>query len=130
MAKLSETNLYPIMSLGFLYGHTGQIEKARDVINRLQALTAERYVAPFCFGLVYLGMDEYDQAYYWFNQAYNEHDFHLHWIWTLQNFWEESTQQDPRYRELLDKVNLGHLAPRTYPLIPEFKERTKRDFGG
>lgn len=114
---LSQSNLEPLKHLGFAYGKTKQTKKALEVLDQLTELKKSRYVAPFHFAVVYFGLGDFDAAFQALNKSYEEHDFHMRWIWNEFAFYESAIQTDSRYRELLDKMNLGHLKPREATIL-------------
>ncbi len=69
--RLSGGDPYYEGSLGHAYGASGNAVKARDVLQNLQARTAQ-YVPPYAIGLIYAGLGERDQAFHWLQKAVDE----------------------------------------------------------
>ncbi len=59
-------------SLGFAYAMAGKNAEARDIINKLEALSQRRYVTALYFAIVYAGLKDNDRAVEYLNKAYND----------------------------------------------------------
>lgn len=69
--RLSGGDPYYEGSLGHAYGVSGNALKAKDVLQNLQARPGQ-YVPPYAIGLIYAGLGEKDQAFYWLRKAVEE----------------------------------------------------------
>ena len=69
--RLSGGDPYYEGSLGHAYGASGNVVKAKDVLQNLQARTGQ-YIPPYAIGLVYAGLGEKDQAFHWLQKAVEE----------------------------------------------------------
>lgn len=91
--------------LGCLYGITGQHEKALDVIEKLNELSNHQYVGAYNSGLIYLGMERYDEAFKWFNSGIDQHDGVLFFL--KQKFKVlPGLKKDLRMDEIIAKLGL------------------------
>jgi len=61
-----------ISTLGYAYGVSGQRDKARKIISELRELSKQQYVSSFSIAIVYVGLDEQDEALTLLERAYNE----------------------------------------------------------
>jgi TolB-like protein/Flp pilus assembly protein TadD len=90
--------------LGLTLAEAGDTAGARDVLRRLQGMAAERYVPPCSVAWIHLGLGEIDAAFEWLNRAVDECDQLLMPIKTYGFL--DPIRSDPRYAELLRKMNL------------------------
>lgn len=93
--------------LGSLYGLAGNKDRALELLSELQAKSKEGYVSSFSVAAVYWGLGEMDKAFEWIERAYEERDGSLIYITVPMIF--DVLNPDPRYRQLLAKMGLGHL---------------------
>jgi serine/threonine-protein kinase len=99
-----ENTLY-LAQLGQAYGSFGQIEKARAVLRQLEQMSQERYVSPYHMAYVYTGLGESDRAIAFLERAYEERAGSVYGI--KGSFLFTSLHSHPRFRALLEKMNLG-----------------------
>ncbi|MBC8030930.1 MAG: protein kinase [Pyrinomonadaceae bacterium] len=57
-------------SLGFAYGSAGKREDAQAILNRLLALSGQRYVSGLYFAIIYTGLKQNDRAIEYLNKAF------------------------------------------------------------
>ena len=97
----------PVM-LGFLGLALAQgrhAVEARAVLEQLSAIAAKGYVPPSCFAWVYLGLGEIDDFFEWMNRAIDAHE---HMVIPIKTYpFLDPIRADPRYSELLRKMNLA-----------------------
>ncbi len=91
--------------LGLMLAGSGQTVEARDVLQRLHGMAAERYVPPSAFAWIHLGLKEIDSAFEWLNRAVEECDQLMMPIKTYGFF--DPIRSDPRFAALLRKMNLA-----------------------
>jgi len=93
--------------LGWL-GHTlalsGNTSEARALLQRLYRKAAGGYVPPTSFAWIHLGLGEIDAAFGWLNRAVEACDQLLMPIKSYRFL--DSVRKDPRFAELLRKMNL------------------------
>jgi TolB-like protein/Tfp pilus assembly protein PilF len=63
----------PLALLGRLYGKVGRKDDALKILARLHDAAKERYVSPYDFAMIHMGLGEKDEAIRLLEQAYNEH---------------------------------------------------------
>jgi tetratricopeptide (TPR) repeat protein len=94
-----------LAQLGEAYAITGDSERARGVLDQLDALSKQRYVAPYHFAYVYTGLGELDAAMDWLERAYAERSGAIYGI--KRSFLFKNLRNHPRFTALLKKMNLA-----------------------
>jgi tetratricopeptide (TPR) repeat protein len=80
-----------------------RFDKARSLLNDLDERSKEEYIACTIRGLSAAYMDDFDKAFYYFDEAYKARDGmllslkHEHWV-------PPALKTDPRFKTLLDKI--------------------------
>ena len=95
------------LSLGQLaqvYGLAGRKRDAQKLINELKERSRHHYVFPSVFANAYLGVDR-DQAFTWFERAYEEQDPWLFYLKVWPNL--DPLRSEPRFQALMRRVNLA-----------------------
>jgi len=90
--------------LAYIDAMTGKRGPARRILNRLLALAAKYPVSPGMIALVYIALDEREQALTWLEKAYRQHSSMMTWLKTDQRF--DSIRGEPRFQELMRRVGL------------------------
>ena len=83
----------------------GKTREAGKLLQDLQNLSAQRYVPPQYTAIIYTGLGDKDQAFKWWNQAYDEHavGFLIYLkVWPAA----DNLRSDPRFADLLRRVGL------------------------
>lgn len=83
---------------------SGNAEKAQAQLNNLLETSKQRYVSAYHIAVIYVGLKDKDQAFVWLNKAFQDR---ADWMVNLKvdpRF--ESLQSDPRFGELLRRMNL------------------------
>jgi tetratricopeptide (TPR) repeat protein len=96
----------PIACLGYEYARSGNREQARKVIEQLNHLPAQTYVAPCFPAFVYLALGENNTALDLLEEAYQERSGCLCTLKADQRW--DPLRSDPRFIELLKQVGLDH----------------------
>jgi serine/threonine protein kinase/tetratricopeptide (TPR) repeat protein len=104
-AALSPANTMFLAQLGQAYGETGNVEKAREVLDQLHRLAGQQYVSPYHFAYVYTGLGEQDAAMDWLERAYDQRAGALYGI--KGSFLFAGLRGHPRFVALLAKMNLA-----------------------
>jgi hypothetical protein len=84
---------------------SGKKAEAWKILNDLEHESTHRYVAPFRFAMVYIGLGEKDLAFQWLNKAFDELDILL--IYINVTPFADSLRQDPRFDQLLHRLKLN-----------------------
>jgi serine/threonine-protein kinase len=87
-----------------LYAMWSRRDDAMKYRKELIAMSKEEFVPPTHIGWTYLALDEYDEAFAWFDKAYQERDPQL--LLQLWPSWDP-VKADPRYLALVDKMGLA-----------------------
>jgi serine/threonine-protein kinase len=90
--------------LGHVHAVSGRRDEALEVLKELKEKSEREYVPSYYFALVYLGLDEKDQAFKWFERAYRERSTHLVWLKVDPIF--DGLRSDPRFTELIRRIGL------------------------
>jgi TolB-like protein/Tfp pilus assembly protein PilF len=91
--------------LGHTYAVAGRKEEARKILNDLQALSKQRYVAPYNFALIYIGLGDRDEAFAWLDKAYQDRPDTLRFIKVSPLY--DKIRSDARFAELVRRMNLS-----------------------
>ncbi len=83
----------------------GKTAEARAVLKQLETIAGQTYVLPTNFVWVYVGLEEYDNAFAWMERAIDERDSIIIPIKTYPFF--DPMRADPRFAALLRRMNLG-----------------------
>ncbi|HEY0320581.1 MAG TPA: alpha/beta fold hydrolase [Pyrinomonadaceae bacterium] len=90
--------------LGHVHAVSGRRDEALEVLTELKEKSEREYVPSYYFVLVYLGLDEKDEALQWLERAYSERSTHLVWLKVDPIF--DGLRSDPRFTELLRRMGL------------------------
>jgi len=103
-------SLYPdstlyLAQLGQAFAIIGQTAKAREVLQRLEELTKQRYVSPYHMAYVFTGLGEQDRAMDWLERAYEERAGAVFGV--KGSFLFTTLRSHPRFKALLRRMNLA-----------------------
>ena len=87
------------------YAHAGRRPDALRLLAELKARKQTGYVPAAAFVNAYLGLGDYDQAFAWLEQAYQEHSNILLFLKVHPYF--DPLRNDPRFSDLVHRVGLG-----------------------
>ncbi len=90
--------------LGHAYGLAGRRADAEKVLDDLKSLSAQHYISPYNFALVYVGMGDNDQAFEWLKQACEDRSGLLIYLNTQHSF--DSLRSDPRFADCVRLIGL------------------------
>jgi len=96
------------LTLGFLaYGHgrLGRPDDARKLLEQAETTAVKTYIPPSTFGFGYAGLDDWDAAFHWWEQAVEVRDPFIVPIKTWPFF--DPVRDDPRYLAMLRRMNLA-----------------------
>ena len=107
IAALEQMNLPPWRDgyLGYAYAVAGQPEKARKLIEELQAGSQPEHQAPYHLAMIYFGLGEPDKALEWLDKACEARSTQLWWIRVLPEL--DSVRSDARFQAILRSMNLA-----------------------
>jgi DNA-binding winged helix-turn-helix (wHTH) protein/tetratricopeptide (TPR) repeat protein len=91
-----------VAALAYVYALSGQKDKAREVLEKLRALSLRRYVSSYDLAIIYLGLDDKDKALEWLQNAYADRS-----VWLIGIKVEpmlDSLRPDPRFATLMRRI--------------------------
>jgi TolB-like protein/Flp pilus assembly protein TadD len=62
----------PLGILGYTYARAGKLDEARKTLKQLEELALHRYVKPYLFALIYIGLGENNSAFTWLERAFRD----------------------------------------------------------
>ena len=90
--------------LGYCYGRTGMVEKAYEMLRRIDRTALEgKYVSPYHRGIIYAGLGDTNQALTELEKAFEEDSIWLIWLNVDLQF--KNLHDEPRFKDLLTKLN-------------------------
>ena len=101
-AKLLEPTPHLKGLLGYFYAKSGRKEDARRLLAEVKDQAKVRYVPPYWIGMIYAGLDEKDEAFAWFEKAYQERSWWLMFI--KMDPLVDSLRSDPRFADLMRRI--------------------------
>jgi serine/threonine protein kinase/Tfp pilus assembly protein PilF len=101
-AKALEPAPLAIGTLGFAYAKSGRTDEARKLLADLKEQSKKRYVAPYWIAMIYVGLDEKDEAFAWLEKAYQERSWFL--VWIKMDPHVDSLRSDSRFIDLMRRV--------------------------
>lgn len=91
-----------LWALGYAYAIAGRKAEAREVLAELRRQSQDGYVSPYFTAGIYAGLGEKDRAFEWLNKAYEQRDC----VTPKMDPFLDSLRSDPRFRDLLRRLNL------------------------
>ena len=100
----------PLMraALAHTFGAAGKTEDAVEILDDLARLAKQKYVAPYFFAGIQIGLKENERAIDYLEKSYEEHS---HWLIYLHiDPSMDGLRENPRFQSLLSRVGLPTLA--------------------
>lgn len=94
-----------LASLGHAYALAGERSKALKALDELREMSKQRYISPYLFAVVCIGLGDKDQTFAWLEKAYQDRSFFLLWLKVEPLF--APLRDDPRFQDLLRRVGLA-----------------------
>jgi TolB-like protein/Flp pilus assembly protein TadD len=94
-----------VAHLGHIYAVSGREEAAQKVLAQLKKLSNREYVPSYFTALIYIGLDEKEQAFDWLEKAYREYDLNLMFLGVDPML--DSLREDPRFTRLLQRTSFA-----------------------
>ena len=101
---LSGNNAIILAGFGWSNAFAGKKDEAMKVLDELRERSRREYILPYVSAKIYSALGENDLAFEWLEKAYEEHDSSLAAVLTDESL--GGLHQDPRFDELLKKMNL------------------------
>jgi TolB-like protein/Flp pilus assembly protein TadD len=102
--EFSGGNTEALSLAGYIHAVVGEREKADAKIQQMRELQRERYIPPYNLALVYAGLGQTEDALYYLEQAFEQHDVHMPFL--LDHKWDR-LRPEPRFTALLRSCNLA-----------------------
>jgi tetratricopeptide (TPR) repeat protein len=100
---LNQQDPLPLALLGRVCARIGRRDEALKTLKRLHASSAQGYVSPYNFALVYLGLGQKDEAIRFLEQTYEDRDGYNIAFLKVDAFLDP-LRGDPRFEALVQKV--------------------------
>jgi TolB-like protein/Tfp pilus assembly protein PilF len=105
ISELKKPNV-PKPQLAYGYAVAGKKVEALKILEEMkQDHSQGRYVAPFAFALVYMGLGDKDQTFEWLNKTFDENPYRLSFLKVNPRF--DGLRSDPRFTDLLRRMKLA-----------------------
>ncbi len=104
VVTLSERNPSLLGLLGYGYAVAGKRGEAQAILKELDELQKRQHVSSLEIALVYIGLEEREQAFAWLEKAYHERAWVLGFLKVEPIF--DPLRSDPRLTELMRRVSL------------------------
>ena len=92
-----------LADLAHAYALSGKRDQAVKALDQLKELRSKSYVSPFYIAEIYTALGDKNRAFEWLEKAYEERDSGMAYLKLEDNF--ESLSSDPRFRDLLRRMN-------------------------
>ena len=106
--ELGGRSVNHLAALAYTYGRSGDRDKAEGLLRELMAQSAQTYVSPMWIALIHLGLSDLESLFHWMDRAFDERDGSLILITAAVEF--DPVRENIRFKSLLEKMGLGHLA--------------------
>jgi tetratricopeptide (TPR) repeat protein len=105
--KLSGGATHFMSDLAIVYAMSGKRGEAQKILDQLTELAKERYVEVYRMAQIYIALGDRDRAFEWLEKGYRERSFGASVLdLKAAPFWEP-VRSDPRFVDLLRRMNLG-----------------------
>jgi serine/threonine-protein kinase len=103
--RLSGRSASMVALLGHAYAVAGSRDEALAVLKELDERAQREYVSAFYMVLIYLGLEDKDEAFTWLERAYEERSTHLVWLKVDPIF--DGLRSDHRFTDLMRRMGLA-----------------------
>ena len=93
-----------LASLGRAYAVAGRKTDAQEIATQLNNAAKTHYVPAYFLGIVYTSLGDKDTAFFWLQQAFQQHDSYLPRLKVEPAL--DPLRSDSRFAELLHRMNL------------------------
>ena len=97
----------PLATLGYVLAKKGQHQDALRILAEMERVASQRYVPPYNFALIFLGLGDHEQTFTWLDRAYGARDVLLAAFINNEPAWDE-VRETKRFRELLRLMKLSN----------------------
>ena len=103
--KLMDRSPGSVELLATAYGRAGRSKDALRLIDEMKERSKKEYIPAGGFINAYLGLNDYDEAFVWFERAYHEQSNILQFVKVHPFF--DPLRNDPRFIDLVKRVGLS-----------------------
>jgi tetratricopeptide (TPR) repeat protein len=93
-----------LSALAYAYAVSGRRADAQKILDELNELSQEKYVAAESRAMMYAGLGEKDKAFKWLAKGYEDREFFMNFVRVDPTF--DPLRSDPRFADLLRRMNL------------------------
>jgi len=104
LRKMATDNPAMLMAYGHALAVSGDKAQAQRVLSELKQLAHKRYVPAIYFAVMYVGLEEKDMAFTWFDKAFQERNDRLAYL--AVDPLSDPVRSDPRFKKLLARIGL------------------------
>ena len=90
-------------ALGQAYAVAGERRKAMEILDELEKWSKRYYVSPFHRGRIYAALGQIEEAFAWFETAYEERSFYLSWFKVEPEL--DPLRSDLRFKSLMRRLS-------------------------
>jgi DNA-binding winged helix-turn-helix (wHTH) protein/TolB-like protein len=92
------------VTLGYAYGLAGRQTEARQMLAELERASKRRYVPPYSFLIIHIGLGEKDQALAWLEKCLQERDNSISFAKVDHRL--DTIRTEPRFAELINGTGI------------------------
>jgi serine/threonine-protein kinase len=100
-----EGNIELWSGLGHAYAASGHRAEAQKVLEHLNEMSANTYIAPYNVAVIYAGLGDRDKAFEWLNRAYDARSYLLA-VYLNTDARLDNLHEDPRFGVLRSRIGL------------------------
>jgi len=93
-----------LAALGHVYASSGDTVASRNILDTLFIENKKQPVSPFCFALVYAGLNDKEKALEWLEEAYKQKSGSVRYLKMEPRL--DVLRNEPRYLVLMEKIGL------------------------
>jgi TolB-like protein/Flp pilus assembly protein TadD len=101
--EIKNSPLY-LSPLGWVYAKAGEINKAKEILNRVEALRINVNSDLISVAMIYVGLGDREKAFNLLFKAYEVHSSQTIYMKVMGDCWFKEINSDPRYIDLLRKI--------------------------
>jgi Flp pilus assembly protein TadD len=102
--KVEGEILWPMAELGHAYAMSGKKSEAEAILGQLEERSKQRYISPYYFAEIYVGLDDKEHALASLEKAYAERSGLLTFVGNDREF--DSLRGEARFKDLLRRMGL------------------------
>jgi len=84
---------------------SGNRDEALKILAELKKAASKGYVRPSTLAVVYIGLGDKDQVFFWLEKAYQERSNYMAWLKVFPL--HDPLRSDPRFDDLLRRIGLA-----------------------